>query len=236
MRTFLIAFGALVLLTGGAQAAEFFLAESGNGTVAALEGRIGPGDAAKFERFMMDAGPRIATLRLRSPGGRAGEAMKIGALVRQYLLVTEAPPAEGAMASCPEHGADCVCASACVFVWVAGIHRNPDARLEVHRPGRADGTDPESREESESALRRYLEALETPEPLAALVLATPPNRLEPVPAPLVREAGGYVPSVEAILARRCPEPRRPACERRILAELRRAAHEAARETDRRTPQ
>lgn len=234
MRALLLALGALAALAGGARAAEVFLAESGNGTVASLEGRIGPGDAAKFERFMMDAGPRIAKLRLRSPGGRAGEAMKIGALVRQYLLATEAPHEEGA-AACPEHGADCVCASACVFVWVAGIHRNPDARLEVHRPGRADGTDPEAREESESALRRYLEALETPEPLATLVLATPPNRLERVPATLVRKAGGYVPSVEAILARRCPEPRRSACERRILSELRRAAHEAARETGLRAP-
>lgn len=231
MRALFLALAALAALAGEAQAAEVFLAESGNGTVASLEGRIEPGDAAKFERFMLDAGPRIAMLRLRSPGGRAAEAMKIGALVRQYLLATEAPHGEENSAACPEHGADCVCASACVFVWVAGIHRNPDARLEVHRPGRADGTDPEAREESESALRRYLEALETPEALAALVLATPPNRLERVPATLVREASGYVPSVEAVLARRCPAPRQPACERRILGELRRAAHEAARETD-----
>jgi hypothetical protein len=221
---------ALALLAGPARAAHIFLAEDGRGAVISLEGRIEPGDADRFERFMRAAGSRIATLRLRSPGGRAGEAMKIGALVRGYLLATEAPVDEGGLSVCADGSRDCVCASACVFVWVAGIHRNERAHLEVHRPAQPDGSEPDSPAESEEALRRYFDALETPPALADLVLATPSDRLAPVPARLVREASGFVRSIEPILAERCPAPRQPACERRVLTEMRRLAREKLRES------
>ena len=215
----------LALAAGPARAAHIFLAEDGHGTVISLEGRIDPGDAERFERFMRGAGPRIATLRLRSPGGRAAEAMRIGALVRRYLLGTEAPVDEDGIPSCRDQSQDCVCASACVFVWAAGIHRNRRALLEAHRPGEADGSEPPSPAESEDALRQYFDALETPPALAAFVLAIPPDRIEPVPAGLVREASGFVPSIERVLAAGCPAPRQPACERRTLREMRRLALE-----------
>jgi hypothetical protein len=220
---------AVALLAAPARAAHLFLAEDGSGTVISLEGRIEPGDADRFERFMRGAGPRIATLRLRSPGGRAAEAMKIGALVRGYLLATEAPVDEGGLAVCADGSRDCVCASACVFVWVAGIHRNERAHLEAHRPAQPDGSEPDAPAESEAALRRYFEALETPPALADLVLATPSDRLALVPARLIRQASGFVPSIERILAERCPAPRQPACERRVLKEMRRLAREKPRE-------
>jgi hypothetical protein len=219
----------LALIVRPAHAADIFLAEDGRGTIISLEGRIGPGDAEKFERFMHDAGARIAVVRLRSPGGRAAEAMKIGALVRRYLLKTEAPLDEGGLPACGEEGRDCVCASACVFVWVAGIHRNARAYLEAHRPGQADGSEPDSPAESQEALRLYFEALETPPEFVDLVLATPPDRLERVPSMLVRKASGFVPSIDGILARSCPEPRQPSCENRVLSEMRRRTHEKARE-------
>jgi hypothetical protein len=215
----------LALGAGPARAAHVFLAEDGLGTVISLEGRIEPGDAERFEAFMRGAGPRIATLRLRSPGGRAAEAMKIGGLVRRYFLETEAPVDVDGLPNCRDQSGDCVCASACVFVWVAGIHRNGRALLEAHRPGQADGSEPPSPAESEEALRQYFEALETPPMLAAFVLATPPDRIERVPAELVRAASGFVPSVERILAAACPAPRQPACERRTLREMRRLALE-----------
>jgi hypothetical protein len=219
----------LALVAGPAQAAHIFLAEDGHGAIISLEGQIGPGDADKFERFMRGAGPRIATLRLRSPGGRAAEAMKLGALVRRYFLKTEAPVDEGGLPTCQEESRYCVCASACVFVWVAGIHRNGRAHLEAHRPGQADGSDPDAPAESEGALRSYLDTLEAPPELTELVLATPPDRIERVPTALVRKASGFVPSIDHILANRCPAPRQPACENRILAEMRRSTHEKLRE-------
>lgn len=227
MRTALLVL-LLALVAGRAQAARIFLAEDGHGAIISLEGRIGPGDADRFERFMRGAGPRIALVRLRSPGGRAAEAMKIGALVRRYLLKTEAPVDRDGLPACDDQSRDCVCASACVFVWVAGVDRNERAYLEAHRPGQADGSEPDSPAESEDALRSYFEALETPSEFADFVLATPPDRIERVPAALIAKASGFIPSVDRVLASRCPAPRQPACENRILSEMRRNTHEKLR--------
>jgi hypothetical protein len=227
---------ALLAGAGNARAAHVFLAEDGRGAVISLEGRIGAGDAGKLARFMQGAGPRITTLRLRSPGGRAGEAMKIGALVRQYLLATEAPVDEGGAPACGEANPHCVCASACVFVWAAGIHRNERAHLEAHRPGRADGSEPDAPSESEAALRAYFAALETPPELVDFVLSVPPDRLERVPGELVRKASGFVPSIGTSLAARCPPDASPRCPARTLDQMRRLAHDALRETAAETPE
>jgi hypothetical protein len=230
-----LALVASLLVAGETRAAHVFLAEDGRGRVISLEGRIEAGDAEKFARFMAGAGPRIATLRLRSAGGRAAEAMKIGAVVRQHLLATEAPVDEGGVAACDDQSRDCVCASACVFVWAAGIHRNERAHLEAHRPGEADGSDPKAPRESEAALRAYFAALETPPELARFVLSVPPDRVERVPAELVRRASGWAPSLAAILAERCPPGGSERCETRTLDEMRRLAYDRLREGGAETP-
>ena len=211
-----------------AAAAYIFLAEDGKGAIISLEGKIGEGDAAKIDRFMRGAGPFITTLRLRSPGGRAAEAMKIGALVRRYLLATEAPVDEGGVPSCEDQAKECVCASACVFVWVAGAHRNARAFLEAHRPGQPDGSEPDDPAESEAALREYFERLGTPPELADFVLSVPPSRLEPIPAELVRKASGYAPAVAAAVGRFCA-PGDDRCDQRVLHQMRRLVHDQQRE-------
>jgi hypothetical protein len=213
---------ALVAAIGPAGAANILLAQDAPGTIS-LDGRIVEGDAAKFEAFMRGAGPSIATLRLRSPGGKA----EIGALVRRLMLRTEAPVYEGGQPSCRDETRHCVCASACAFVWIAGAHRNAGAHLEVHRPGLPDGSEEEdaARGMTAEALGDYLALLETPPALRSLILETPPDRLRTVPLEIVRKAGGFVPSVEAILARHCPEPRQAACEARILRQARRIGYE-----------
>jgi hypothetical protein len=214
----------LALVARPAGAANIFLAQDAPGTIS-LDGRIVEGDAARFEEFMRGAGPSIGTLRLRSPGGRAAEAIKIGAVVRRLMMRTEAPVYEGGQPACGDETRNCVCASACVFVWVAGVERNGNAHLEVHRPSLPDGSEEERRSTTAEALDAYLTVLETPPELRTLIVGTPPDQLRTVPPAVARQAGGFVPSVEAILARRCPEPQQPACEKRILAEMRRIGYE-----------
>jgi hypothetical protein len=87
---------------------------------------------------------------LHSPGGDVLEAMAIGRLLRRLHLQTEAPKRLGAnlangslqmfeagpaqngwQEAC--RGPDCVCASACFFVWAGGIRRTGDNLL-IHRP------------------------------------------------------------------------------------------------------
>lgn len=90
------------------------------------------------------------TIYLHSPGGDVLEAISIGRLVRRLHLQTEAPTRWGTNLSNGSlqmleaepgphgwreacRGPDCVCASACFFIWAGGIRRTGDNLL-IHRP------------------------------------------------------------------------------------------------------
>lgn len=140
---FLAALAAFNLSTTSATAAEIRL-DTSSGAI--LEGTINPGD---FERLKNYDFNDVDTIYLASPGGNLGEALKIGHLIRMLKLGTVVP--ENMPAIYPrekrafEHGlkdikANYMCASACFFVFIAGIHRESDYPpaespiLGIHRP------------------------------------------------------------------------------------------------------
>jgi hypothetical protein len=115
-----------------------------------ISGQIVPGDAEKLIRIISNPN-MIRILYLNSPGGDVNEAMKIGDLVRSLFMVTQAPqwldfdqsmnilarPNLRISYSRREEnlcrGDNCICASACVLIWAAGVERRGDV-LGLHRP------------------------------------------------------------------------------------------------------
>jgi hypothetical protein len=111
-----------------------------------LEGKIEPGDFDKVANFILK-GENAVEIYLASPGGDLAEALKIGLLVRMLKLSTVVPSKAltnqarnlaVARRGLKDPKADDMCASACFFVFVAGIHRSSDnlgpAVLGMHRP------------------------------------------------------------------------------------------------------
>ena len=110
-----------------------------------LEGKIEPGDFDKLRTFIFD-GEGALEIYLASPGGDLAEAMKIGRLVRELKLGTVAPDKLSgelreklvARHNLRDSKANYMCASACFFVLVAGIHRQSDFLHEpilgIHKP------------------------------------------------------------------------------------------------------
>ena len=108
-----------------------------------IEGEIVEGDYSKLvaalnqARAMAIDGQAIfpISIALRSPGGDLSESMRIGSLVRELYLQTSAPNWTFLDGDRPcqlvrGHGLDfkkeeCVCLSACFFIWAAGVERYP---------------------------------------------------------------------------------------------------------------
>jgi hypothetical protein len=97
-----------------------------------LVGEIIPGDYERFVAAIKKRGPRPFMLYLRSGGGNAYEAMRIGRLVRQLSIATMGPlstPRNVHVASCASDVTvigklpPCICASACTLIWFAGVMR-----------------------------------------------------------------------------------------------------------------
>jgi hypothetical protein len=121
------------------------------GTAITIEGPIEPGDCQKIVDLLRKEGARIVFLA--SPGGSLSEAMAIGRLVRTLKLSTDVP---GYMdTEVPEHADrehakkiaklyhvidfdhNFMCASACFFIFIAGIERYNQGThplLGVHKP------------------------------------------------------------------------------------------------------
>lgn len=97
-----------------------------------IEGEIVDGDYAKFEKLVMQIfNPGVVWLA--SPGGDLVEAMKIGRLVRELKLSVWAPPKSGPLFPMVDSKKNAVCASACFFIYAAGVERKGEI-LGVHRP------------------------------------------------------------------------------------------------------
>ncbi len=118
-----------------------------------LEGNIEAGDYSKILNHIRENYPR--SIYLASPGGNVAEAIKIGRLIRALNLET-AIPAQNAIEfrsrsiallkkiadgrHIKQFDANYVCASACFFIFVSGVHRSKDPilmeepKLGIHRP------------------------------------------------------------------------------------------------------
>lgn len=120
-----------------------------------VSGPIEKGDFIKFEKVVATAPVVASTLFLRSPGGSADLAMKIGRLAREMLFDVQAPKLDhevtetgqyaggdypiciengvlGYPGYAPLRGQPCVCASACFLIYVAGAWRN-EGYVGIHR-------------------------------------------------------------------------------------------------------
>jgi len=112
-----------------------------------ITGTIVEGDSAKFRNIIIQRSFPLVTVILRSNGGNVQEAIKIGRDIRKLLLETEGPTLDyntareetldyggGDHPLCIENGlgeykgsryrgSECVCASACFLLYVAGARR-----------------------------------------------------------------------------------------------------------------
>lgn len=111
-------------------------------SIAYIKGPITSGDFEKFVSFYRAQHPFVSTVLLQSPGGSVSEAMKIGRLLRRYLVEAKAPERINGhnvlMVSARNlcAGPDCICASACALVWFGAPDRQ--GRVGLHRPYRKD--------------------------------------------------------------------------------------------------
>lgn len=101
-----------------------------------LIGEIKRGDYEKFLGLLQQHGTKIRAIVLRSQGGNAYEAIKIGRAVRALMLDSSAPiNDQGCTLTDREAGINarpCTCASACFFIFVAGVRRT-GLQLVLHR-------------------------------------------------------------------------------------------------------
>jgi hypothetical protein len=128
---FLIRTGLVVFLifSSPCLAMEYAVPLQSSGTIAEARGEVRPGDSEKLERFLKQH-PRVQTLSLHSPGGKLGEGIKIGMIVREAKLATLVQSKAS-------------CASACVFIFAGGVIREskPGAKIIVHMASRFDNVE-----------------------------------------------------------------------------------------------
>ena len=111
---------------------------------ARLTGFIEPGDFEKVRSFLAQHYLWLNFINLRSPGGHAAEAIKIGNLLRRYLVTVHAPGryenSKGALRQTnpwdPCDGPTCICASSCALIWFGAVERF--GTVGIHRPRRSD--------------------------------------------------------------------------------------------------
>jgi hypothetical protein len=144
---------------------------------------IRTGDYETVQTFFRKSWPALTMIELISDGGSAYEGMKIGRLMRKYLITSYVPRGR---TKCGSTG--CVCASACALIWFGGVERLGVVGL--HRP-RFEDPDFASQppEEATKLYRRvlndiesYLGEMEVPRPIIQAMVATSSSEIRWVDA------------------------------------------------------
>jgi hypothetical protein len=164
---------------------------------AVLEGKIEAGDFEKFKNFILD-GEKTTQIYLASPGGDLNEAMKIGLLVRALKLWTVVPSKAltsqnydlvVARHNLKDPKANYLCASACFFMFVAGVHRSSDDLgppiLGIHRPflaksdlsGLDIGQTAAAADRARATVENYLKLMGVPSKYAEDMYSVPKGRI-----------------------------------------------------------
>jgi len=193
---------------------------------AVLEGKIESGDFDKFKNFILN-GDNVVEIYLASPGGNLNEAIKIGLLIRLLKLSTVVPSraltshdriAAAARHNLKNSAANYMCASACFFIFVAGIHRSADnsgeAILGIHRPSlSADeskrlGFDQVTSADNQvrRAIENYLKAMNVPAKYAEDMYSVPKHKIQWIRFDEF-QAGfrGFIPEVKAWVDAGCAD-------------------------------
>jgi hypothetical protein len=240
--------GSIVWLIGAlvAHAAEIRLDPSGAGIArAVLEGRIEPGDFEKFTDFVLKR-ENAVELYLASPGGNLGEAIKIGMAIRQLNLSTIVPGKvltnQSLDLAATRHNlkggkANYLCASACFFIFVAGIHRNADdvgpPILGIHRPSLLDTQSKElghdqsiaAEQQTRATVENYLRVMEVPAKYAKEMYAAPKNVTQWIRNDeFESDFAGFIPKLRDSVNSKCglknqKDPARIDCERKVQDDL-----------------
>jgi hypothetical protein len=161
--------------------------------VALLRGLIARGDYEQYKAFYSHYHRALEVLLLVSEGGNAEEALKIGRLLRKYLLSVFAPSRSSDTSfrlmrpsdiSDLCRGPSCICVGACALIWFGGVSRA--GHVGLHRPGindpefnaplSADASTVYKRTLQE--ITRYLEEMEAPRPLIDTTFATSSSEIQ----------------------------------------------------------
>ena len=124
-----------LVLAAAVTAADIRPAQSTDGSPlpgVTIEGLIAPGDFAKLAPLVLDAEGR-SVVWLASPGGNLSEALRMGALIRQLALEVRAPDDRSRPVVRLRDPENNTCASACFFLYVAGVRRQGSV-LGIHKP------------------------------------------------------------------------------------------------------
>ena len=143
-----------------------------------IEGRIAPGDFVKFAALVL-ATPGANVVWLASPGGNMSEALRIGRLIRQLAMEVRAPADRAQPLVHLQDSDNNTCASACFFLYVAGVNRQGSV-LGIHKPALpadeyfAVGLDGAvaAHQRIEEATVAYLDLMGAPARYARLMLTT----------------------------------------------------------------
>ena len=191
---------------------------------AVFEGRIEKGDFDKINNFIAD-GNSVVEIYLASPGGDLAEAAKIGLLIRLLKLSTVVPSKaltnESRKFFAAKHNlqnptADYKCASACFFIFVAGIHRRHDEGgpplLAVHRPSVSDNDLKKLSSDQinaanvkiRAAAERYMKEMGVPLTYVEDMFAVPKKRLSWIEnEDFERDFEGFIPQLRNLADTRC---------------------------------
>jgi len=227
-----------------AHAAEIGLDPSGGRTArAVLEGRIEPGDFDKFIDFVFKR-ENAVEIYLASPGGNLGEALKIGMAIRQLNLSTIVPSKvltnQAFDLVAIRHNlkggkTNYLCASACFFVFVAGVHRKADdvgpPILGIHKPFLLDtGLKTLGNDQSMAAEKRtrmtvenYLRAMDVSAKYVAEMYSVPKGVTKWVRNEFESDFAGFIPKLRDWVNSKCgkdsKESARIDCERKVQDDL-----------------
>ena len=186
---------------------------------AVLEGKIEAGDFDKFKSFLLN-GNNPVEIYLASPGGVLAEAMKIGLLIRTLKLSTVVPSKvltnqsrelAAAQHDLKDPKADYMCASACFFIFVAGIHRSSDgygpAILGIHSPSLSESAlnklsfdqvaavDNRTR----TSIENYLKMMDVPAKYAEDMFSVPKGKIQWIRNDeFEADFAGFIPTLERL--------------------------------------
>jgi hypothetical protein len=151
-----------------------------------ISGEITKGDYGKVATLYRANHPFISQVRLNSPGGDVEEAIKIGRILRRYLITAWAPitykGGQSLWKVC--RGQSCLCASACALIWFGAIGRHGTVGL--HRPHTDDQRFKSLSPVEASAVYRnrlsgvssYMEEMEAPKRMIETMVATGSAEIE----------------------------------------------------------
>jgi hypothetical protein len=207
-----------------------------------IEGSIAPGDFAKFASLVLDAEGR-SVVWLASPGGNLSEALRMGALIRQLALEVRAPVDRSRPMVRLRDPENNTCASACFFLYVAGVRRQGSV-LGIHKPSLpADEYFSLGLDGSVAAHRRiqeatadYLELMGVPSKYASMMMsANSSDMIWLTPEDIARDLTGVAAGYEVWFQGACrtqvvqPDAADAECASQILAGIQEERRQRARE-------